>query len=252
MTSAFFAQLDATWLTERLDGRKVSSFTFDETDMEKLNKTSGLRFAKITFADGGCTSLVFKISASTTLSMIMGLGREAIFYQKWSQLERSVESRFELGTVLARVYHAEGSMETGEKVIVMDDLSVASPNSVQLGILFGNGNPNNWGKDLEGLVGKLQRPVDVEQATRLAFSAAAKLHAPFWGCRELTKHSWLRSSGWLEGRGREDWLRAQNHTATQWAQVKANLTREDYKVKWDPFLVECLDAAIEKVWTVAH
>ena len=79
MTSAFFAQLDAAWLTTHLDNRPVESVDFDGVDLDKLNKTSGLRFGRVAFKDGGRASLVFKVSVANPLSALMGLAREAFF-----------------------------------------------------------------------------------------------------------------------------------------------------------------------------
>ena len=263
MTSAFFSQLDAAWISERLlDGRAVAGFTFDDADLEKLNKTSGLRFAQIAFVDGGCASLVFKVAATNSLSIIMGLAREAFFYQHWARLPTADGARCELASVLPHVYHAEGCMETGEKVVVMEDLSAAG--AVQLGFVFGAagawpGNPNNWGRDTLKALTTLPHRMDAAEATRLAFAAAAKLHAPFWGCAALAEQSWLRASGWIKGEARDAWEQAQSHTAAQWAQVKAKIaaaaagggggggSSDTYMVKWDPHLVACMDAAIAKV-----
>jgi hypothetical protein len=154
MTDAFFNQeLDAKWLTSRLDGRTVSHFSFDSLDLEKLNKTSGLRYSIINFTDGGAIRLVFKMSSpSSPISVIHGLAREALFYQNWKTIPTATCHRCDLDPVLPRVYHAHGNMDTGEKLILMEDLqSDESGGCVQLGYLFdaiGNwpGNPNNWGK----------------------------------------------------------------------------------------------------------
>jgi hypothetical protein len=251
MTSAFFAQLTPAWLSARLDGRAVAGIAFDDADIEKLNQTSGIRFARVTFEDGGALSLVFKIAPSSPLSELLGLAREGYFYERWATLPTAAGAACELGGVLPRVLHAEGRMETGEKVVVMEDLTAES---VQLGCAFPAagawpGNPNNWGRALRAP----PRAVDAAEATRLAFAAAATLHAPFWGCAALTEHAWLRGAGWLRGEERASWEEAQAHTAAQWALVKARIAGGGgggggaYAVRWHPHLVACIDAALAKV-----
>lgn len=252
-TDVFFSNIDAAWLTSHLDGRAVSHFSIDSTDLDKLNKTSALRYSNVHFADGGCTRLVFKVSPPSSTVVALGLAREALFYQKWSRLATAVAcSPCQLGQVLPRVYHSSGSMETGEKLILMEDLqSEESGGCVQLGYLFSAigdwpGNPNNWNKDLS-IVDSLPRQIDVREATMLAFSVAAKIHAPFWRCAALFEHPWLRGAEWMKGAKRDEWEKAQHQTATQWAEVKAKIAQKsDYKVRWDPLLVACVDAAIEK------
>ncbi len=245
--ATFFANFDAKWLSERLN-RVVSKVSFDEADLTKLNQSSSLRFATAEMADGEIIKLVIKVSEpNVPLAIMMGLAREAIFYQNWRDIKSVEGAKVELGSVLPRIYFAEGSMATGEKIVVMQDLS---DSCIQLGHLFGRGNPNNWGKDLEALTSKIARPIGIPEATKLAYSAAAKLHAPYWGCSALSRDlPWLRCSKWLQGEGAEAWVNAQANTAGLWAQVKEKIAKggEDYKVKWDPYLVACVDASINKV-----
>jgi len=125
--------------------------------------------------------------------MTLGLAREAFFYQNWEKLLTTATgcSSCDLGDMLPRVYHASGCMETGEKLLMMEDLqSKESAGCVQLGYLFGPigdwpSNPNNWDKDLS-IVNSLPLKLDAREATSLAFSVVAKLHAQFWRCTELT------------------------------------------------------------------
>ena len=46
------------------------------------------------------------------------------------------------------MYHASSNWSTGEKIIVMEDLS---EKGVVSGFYFGDGTPLNWGKDLAQL-----------------------------------------------------------------------------------------------------
>lgn len=259
MSQFFSTTLDAAWLSDKLNCA-VTRVSFDESDLVKLNTTSGIRFASAETADGATVKLVIKVSVEgQPMSIMMGLAREAYFYKSWSELKTIDGAACELGSVLPIVYHAEGSMATGAKIIVMQDLSSSC---VQLGHLFGGGNPNNWGKDLDALaLSRLERQVGIEEATRLAFSAAAKLHAPYWRSESLLLRdvSWLRGAAWLRGEGEESWVDSQANLASLWAKVKAKIESgriggtvgegEEYKVAWDPLLVQCVDAAIAKAAT---
>ena len=173
--ASFFQSLDKHGFSEKLGMEVRRVFQLDNVDLDKLNKSSCLRFAKVELSDGSILNLVIKwASAQDDMSKTLGLAREACFYKSWSELETVDGSLNELRSVLAKVFYAEGSMETGAKEILMEDIS---SKTVQLGYLFGHGNPNNWGKDLAVLTSKMPRKVDVAEATLLAFSAAAKLHA---------------------------------------------------------------------------
>ena len=245
--SQFLTTIDTKWLSAHL-GQRVTQFSLDQSDLEKLNKASGLRFATATLEDGRVLPLVLKLAIDLPMSKQYGLAREGLFYQLWASLPCSLPmaadgsaSESPLGKVLPNVYHSEGSMETGDKLIVMEDLSQSY---VQLGYYYGPGNPNNYGKDLAALTSKL--PMDVASATHLAFSAAAKLHAPYWGCH--MEHPWLAKAAWLTGKNEDEWTSAQGFTSAAWAKVKAKIASTDpsYTVRWDPFLVACIDSSISK------
>lgn len=238
------ARLD--WLSERL-GRAVSRCSLDD-DVDKLNKLSRVRFALVKYCgkeegeEEEQGRLVFKEALADAENKRLGLAREALFYSHWRDLEKADGcSRCEIDSVLPRVYHAEGSMDTGAKLIVMADLS---DECVQSGYFFGLGNPNNWGKDLAALRGDDKPPLSVAQVTALAFSAAAKLHAPFWGSRALGSVSWLRASGWVRGADEAAWSEAQASARANWQHVKAQIERGEAKAKWDPRLVACVDASV--------
>lgn len=241
--ASFFSVVDAAWLSEKL-GREVKSLVLDDVDLEKLNKLNCMRFATVEYTDDGSTErLVIKMSASSETSNMLGLAREGYWYRDWASLATADGRRSDLEDILPRVLFSSGSMGTGEKVLVMADLS---RESTQLGHYFGPGNPNNWGKDLSALTSG-RRVVDVAEATRLAFGAAARLHASFWGSRALLEGTpWLRGAGWLRGSDEQLWMDTQSNTASLWAQVKAKMGSPGYGVQWDPLLVAVLDSAIGK------
>jgi hypothetical protein len=240
--------MDAAWLSARL-GRAVAQLTLDDADAGKLNALSCLRFARAELTDGTHLALVIKLAGASPASRLLGLAREALFVQHWRELSTAEGSTCELGSVLPPVLYAEGSLETGAKVIVLEDLSASC---VQLGRLFGKGNPNNWGVELEAATRRAPAALDAAAATRLAFSAAAKLHAPYWGCRALVGQpslSWLRGAGWLGGQESEVWVATQADVAAHWAAVKAKIASAQqlgYQVRWDPLVVAVLDASVAK------
>lgn len=135
------------------------------------------------------------------------------------------------------MFYAEGDMETGSKVVLMEDLSLC----VQSGFFFGAGNPNNWGKDLEKEVRSLS--LAATEVTTLAFSAAAKLHARYWNCNAGLE--WLRGAQWLRGKDVASWQASQTRIVTAWTTVKAGMMATE--VQWDPFLVDCVDASLGRI-----
>jgi len=83
-----------------------------------------------------------------TSSRQLGLAREAIFYNKLaSKIQLSSTST----SCIPKIYYSYGDMESGSKVVFMEDLSF---NYIDSGVLFGKGNPNNWKRDLESIVKK--------------------------------------------------------------------------------------------------
>jgi hypothetical protein len=105
------------------------------------------------------------LGASSTTSKTLGLIREAFFYKN---LAKDLKAKIPLA------YYAHADEKTGEKVIIMEDIS----GHIQAGYYFGPGNPNNWGKDLSVLTAA--RALQTKNVARSAFVEAAKLHAGFW------------------------------------------------------------------------
>lgn len=169
-----------------------------------------------------------------------GLAREGLFYSQWRSL-CPPEVVGTLAAVLPDVYHSEGNMERGTKLILLEDLS----DCVQCGYFFGPGNPNNWGKDLTAATKGVS--LSVSAATALSFAAAARLHAPFWQSEALVKSpdlGWLRAGAWARGESRETWEASQTRVRTLWTAAKDKMGGGE--VEWDPLLVACVDASVEK------
>mmetsp|Transcript_4397 Transcript_4397/g.15267 ORF Transcript_4397/g.15267 Transcript_4397/m.15267 type:complete len:371 (-) Transcript_4397:2410-3522(-) len=190
-------------------------------------------------------------------SVALGLAREALFYAELAPA--LAEAR-----LLPRILHSHGVMQTGEKLIVMEDLS---QDGVQSGLYFGSHSPLNWGKDLEKLTtcAGLSPAPTPEGIISLAFACAAKLHATFWRAPHLTELPWLRGSKWLAGEGEEAFHGAMAQSTGSWERLKgAGLTEAG--VKWDPLMVRALNASHAKAkdfgafqaelkaraWTLVH
>ena len=99
------------------------------------------------------------------------------------------------------ILYLHGDMSTGEKTLILEDLSSSC---VQSGYFFGPGSPLNWGKDLPAQLAT-NRPAGVnamQQIARETSRKAASMHATYWMDRSLLEHKWLRSE-WLTGRGED-------------------------------------------------
>jgi len=213
--------------------------------------------------------VVLKVSkAGDDRAIKYGLAREAKFYQNWERLAAEADGTTRssstatcdlLAGFLPKVYFAEGDLATGAKRILMEDLGKC----VQAGYWFGDANPNNWGKDLGKETARLgdaqtQEQLTTEAVTHLCFSAAAQLHAGFWNCQRLvgsadSEFGWLRGSQWLAGEDKQMWETSQASVRTSWEQAKAKAASDAASgaeaaagVKWDPYMVELLDAAVAK------
>lgn len=252
---------DVRWLSSVLEQRVVDS-ELDPTGLAKMNKTSAMRWSRVRFADGGTCSLVLKASVpGDTKAKMLGLAREGIFYECWPELG-GVSSGNLLGSLLPKVYYAAADMDTGAKAILLEDLS----SCVQAGYFFGEGNVNNWGRNL--VVEKKGVVMSPSEVTRAAFSVAAKLHASHWnnpGLRGNGSLTWLRGSEWLDGKGRDSWEASQASVSRSWSAIKAKLVTGNSEVTFSPLLVACLDAAVAKIswdayqaevatrpWTLTH
>eukprot|EP01125_Pyxidicula_operculata_P004061 TRINITY_DN1578_c0_g1_i1.p1 TRINITY_DN1578_c0_g1~~TRINITY_DN1578_c0_g1_i1.p1 ORF type:complete len:417 (+),score=97.55 TRINITY_DN1578_c0_g1_i1:23-1252(+) len=205
---------------------------------------------------------IYKTTPKHRWEVIQPLGtpREAFFYNEFAQQLFSSSDNFSL----PRVLYAKGVMETGEKILVMEDLSSGG---VQSGYFFGPGSPLNWGHDLKQ---KLSKVPNVDQLTavdiaRATFIEIAKLHKFFWKKEDILKNSFLRGSQWVLGNGRESWEAAQNQAKSMWSAAKKKIESGESKVNWDNNLVQCLDAALVNVnwddyaqstqklpWTLVH
>eukprot|EP01034_Spumella_vulgaris_P024503 gene24503-30857_t len=156
-------------------------------------------------------------------------------------------------------------METGEKSIILENLST---NSIQSGQLFGPGSPLNWGKDLDTLIAA-SNPDGQEWSLKIvtgkAFTMAAKLHATYWHDTSLFQHEWLRGKLWFEQKGEDTFNASQAISTSYWAKAKAKIAAGESGINWSPHVIACMDESIAKAdwaayqkdlsgrqWTLVH
>ena len=120
----------------------------------------------------------------------------------------------------------------------MQDLS----DGIQSGYFFGPGSPHNWGADLLKKTRGLSARISALDVAKVAARAAAGIHGSFFRDAGLSTHPWLRGSGWISGQGQEIWEKYQEQCQGAWASLDFAASG----VAWDPFLRECIDAAIAK------
>lgn len=193
-----------------------------------------------------------------TVSKQLGCPREAFFYRLFADNVRQA------GTPIPDVLFAFGDMETGEKVLMIEDLSYYG---VQSGYFFGPGTPLNWGHDLKAKTSKVPNfdslnTVAIAKATLVEI---AKLHRLFWKDQNLLQYPWLRGSEWIKGEGQATWEIAQTNGKNCWEKTKVKIEDGTSTVRWDENLLDCIDASFGKVnwedflaeskdraWTLVH
>ena len=192
----------------------------------------------------------------------MGSPREALFYQSFAETLRNG------GCPIPEIIVAHGDMTTGEKVLVIEDLSYYG---VQSGYFFGPGSPLNWGHDLAAKTAKVP---NIEHITAMTIAsdtlqAAAKMHRIYWKDESLlhgdVNRGWLRGNYWLQGKGQEMWIGAQNTAKFCWKGTKDKIANGTSTVQWNPLVLDVIDASLAKAdwetysqqlqtraWTLVH
>ena len=225
------------WLADRLERDDIQDVT-----VESMSSAGGLNCEMmrllVTYKGGSDgesnrESLVYKRPDANRLdrSKSLGLAREALFYQ-------TLASNESLCSVLPKVRYAKGNLSTGEKEIIMQDLT----DGIQSGYFFGPGSPLNWGKDLLEQTRGLSARVSALDVAKVAARAAGEVHGAFFRDASLAGHAWIRGSGWISGEGWELWEAYQKQCRDAWASLDFSAPGVD----WDPFLRECVDAAIAR------
>jgi aminoglycoside phosphotransferase (APT) family kinase protein len=212
--------------------------------------------------DDQSVSLVIKQvpESGLALSRQLGLAREALFYH--SQLEQ-----MPAGTI-PKIYYAAGDMESGAKLILMEDLSNTAVDS---GVFFGPGNPNNLLRDLPALARRAGNPPpSTRRVAEQTFRTMARVHAMYWRRSERlldSSKSWLRGQAWLQGQGGESWEASQQLARDFWRNCieKESSTGKD-AIRWDPLVKTTCHKAVQGIsweaqqqrlnvaghWTLVH
>jgi hypothetical protein len=232
---------DVAWLSAQL-GRPVASVAV--TDLSDAGGLSGsMRRVTIHFENPSDAPLsaILKTTAPGTeaRSVELGLAREALFYAELGpELAAAADP-----VPLPAVYASVGDLASGRRAVLLEDLG----RGVQLGHLFGAGSPLNWGKDLEALrKGVALTPAE---ATALAYSAAARLHARGWRRADLLARPYLRGVDLVQGGGRAAWDASQQFAVACWDAARGKGALAD----WDAHVVACVDAALAKAeWAAAQ
>lgn len=202
-------------------------------------------------------------AARRPASKQLGLAREGVFYA-WFPTSARVSPM--LSTLTPKMYHAMGDMETGAKVLVMEDLRV---DGVSLSSLYGKRSPVNWGKDVDpdirqAYVAEFGKEAPMEEMQlameRLASlkiaSAAARLHALYWHPARSESTITDLPTGWLNG----SWFRSQDEGARMrwqgtldwavgaWRRFLAEI-QPKAQLELDPRLISLIDKSIlETTW----
>mmetsp|Transcript_111663 Transcript_111663/g.218884 ORF Transcript_111663/g.218884 Transcript_111663/m.218884 type:complete len:315 (-) Transcript_111663:1273-2217(-) len=216
-------------------------------DFSGMGGLSGavMRRLIVKFDDETEQKFVYKtiLPAGQESSKNLGLPREAFFF---AHLASTLVAK---GVPLPNVVFTHGDMNTGEKTIILEDLSEVS---VQSGYFFGSGSPHNWDKELLAIIGKnrpaaMTETITMVDITRAAFRTAASIHATYWQDRSLLEHKWLRSQDWVQGQGEDTWQAAQDHSSSLWAKTLEKIAAGTSGVNWDSRLLACMDASISRI-----
>lgn len=200
-------RLDPAWATKAF-GFPVDSgcFVEDESGPELSGGLSGtMRRLQITRAPGvneqgsGVKPVVTYVVKHSNGNLNMpGVAREADFYNEIAK---------ELGATVPSCIYAAGDRSTGQKIIVLEDLSAGT----QVGEMLGTAHPHTWGdsKEAKVLASTMAGP-GPGPVLQTTFEAAAVLHAKFWrspliqdlewvgGNRHEREEEWQKMMGWSQ------------------------------------------------------
>lgn len=133
---------------------------------------------------------------------------------------------------LPLVFYESHNFFTGELVVVMENLV---GKSVPVNFYFGN---QIWGMKA------LEHPIEPQRVMLGIYLAVADIHARYWRDPALLQATWMKSSLWYQGKNRFRWERSLQSGASAWKRVAATIG-EGQAVKWQPRLVELLNASFE-------
>jgi len=183
-------------------------------------------------------------------SRALGLAREGCFYE-WVANSKNAT----YNDLLPKVFYSKGNMESGDKVILLEDLG----EYVQTGYFFGGGSPLNWGRDLEKDVSSKGLSIisssgeascnTTELVAEAACLLAAKYHGEHWMRKNLLEgHVWMKASDWYVNQGEASWQGGQKYIKDSWETLKTTkATPENSECIWSPYIIGLIDASIDKI-----
>lgn len=253
-------ELSVDWLWERCGIRCDGCHVEDMSQATAPGTVFRLRLKQwngIAMQGRDVKTLVLKVHSVVASSMVgdrmeltkrLGWAREAEVYLAFG----GSNATSEFGSLLPHCFYAACDLNEGTKVIVMEDLG---DEFVNCALLFGEGTPHNWGKDLARAQERAGNP-PLSQVVATTFRLYARMHARYWD-QHLPHLTWLRGRGIL-GDDATEFLTAANSAISNWETARAT----DAVAWFDPLVVQAIDKAVKgttwetcrrpKHWTLVH
>jgi hypothetical protein len=139
-----------------------------------------------------------------------------------------------LGDVLPKIIYARGDMQTGQKIIVMEDLG----DGTVTGDLLGPHHPHTWHKkkEVEASTAGGPGPEAIIEGT---FLATAQIHAKHWMSDELQRHEWLALR---KQDDKTNWENMMGFSKSLWTKQREGIEG----VQINPYLLKVMDASFAK------
>ena len=194
-------RFDCNWFSSRLK-RKVLSIHWEKLATAGL--IGALMKAKLQLDSGVIQRVILKVmmSDATTadrmeVAQSLGCAREANFYLAMKGVPD--DQMVLMQSCLPDIYSAECDWNTGEKAIIMEDLS----DGITASLCFSVEPPINQGME-PSEQGRTKLFTDHLEIFRQSFFAIARFHALFWGA-DFHTMPWLKGYQWMQGKGRAEW-----------------------------------------------
>ena len=194
-------RFDCRWFTSKLN-KKVVSIEWENVACAGL--MGSVMKAKLQLNSETFQNVILKVLLSDTttadrmkVALKIGAAREADFYNAMKKVPDDFQAL--LQSCLPSVYHAECDWASGEKTIIMEDLSPG----VTATLCFGPNIPANWGTD-QAVLASAQLDADPLEVIRHSFLSIARFHALFWNY-DFHAMPWLEGYQWTQGKGQAEW-----------------------------------------------
>ena len=210
MSASIEQTLNSEWFTARLK-KEIKSIEWGAILTDGfVSKITKVRVSALN-EDGEeeHLSLMLKRYAQDSLCDLdmynnFGLSREADFYNSIETM--APQERIVMEQVIPKIYYAESDVDSGFKLILMEDLS----DGICPERFYSAENPFNAGK--QALIQQARASFEIDHEFTLSvieesFVAIAKVHAAFWitDRKDVARFPWARGSDWVLGEGREKW-----------------------------------------------